>query len=84
VRIGLTPVVMTVSFQQLEGFLLVQTTYADGSTSMGLGIESGRAILWLDAAGTVYFGNIDEAAGTMMGMVYDSTLGTSAFAAKRL
>jgi PKD repeat protein len=84
VRIGLTPVVMTVSFQELQGFLLVQTLYADGSTSMGLGIASGGVILWLDATGTVYFGNIDEAAGTMMGMVYDSTLGTSAFAAKRL
>jgi hypothetical protein len=51
---------------------------------MGIGIEAEGMILWVDAAGTVFFGNVDDAAGTMMGMVVDPTLGTLPWAAERL
>jgi PKD repeat protein len=85
VRIGMSPLEMIVSFRTAEeGLLLVETTYEDGSTSMGMGMRYQDVILWLDAAGVVYFGNVDEAAGTMLGMVYDATLGVTAFAAERI
>ncbi len=84
VRVGMTPIELLVSFQSVDGFLLVQTTHGDGTISMGVGIEANGMILWLDAAGTVFFGNVDDAAGTMMGMVIDPTIGTSVWAAERL
>ncbi len=83
VRIGFSPIEFIVSFQSVDGFLLVETTQADGTVSMGIGIEAEGMILWVDAAGTVFLGDVDDAAGTMMGMVIDPTLGTSAFAAER-
>jgi PKD repeat protein len=59
-----------VTFDDFNGFLLVETLYPDGQYSSGIGMESGDIIYWMDGSGTIFFGKID--AGTMSGMVWSS------------
>lgn len=76
VRLLLVGGEFTVEFEEFAGFLLVQTTHADGQHSLGIGMEFDGVIFWMDVSGAIFFGNIDHDAGTMMGIVF-GYLGTS-------
>lgn len=84
VRVPLQQLEFVVSFQPFYGYLWVQATYPDGSTSLGVGFELSGMVLWIDASGAVYVGNVDAAAGTMMGIVLDTNNGSSIWMAERL
>lgn len=64
-----------VRFEPAGGFLSVEITYSDGSSSMALGIELDGVIYWMDASGSIYFGNISRLAGWMSGVVFGETAG---------
>jgi hypothetical protein len=58
-----------VSFEEFAGVLLVTTTQ-DGSTSTGIGTQMGNVIFWMDISGALFYGSVDESAGTMQGIVF--------------
>lgn len=59
-----------VSFTEFAGYLLVETTHADGSTSYGIGFEFDGYIIWLGLGSRdIYFGTIDRGDGSMSGFV---------------
>lgn len=74
----------TVRFEDFAGFLLVETTYADGRVSIAIGMEIQGVIFWMDIEGAIYFGNIDRGAGTMSGIVLGHFAGSSVWFAERL
>ena len=60
-----------VTFEEFGGFLLVETSYPDGSPGgISLGMEFGSVIFWMNTDGTIFFGNINHDTGTAAGIVF--------------
>lgn len=59
-----------VAFEEFAGILIVTTTHPDESTSVGVGMRIDNTIFWMDASGALFFGNVNDAKGTMMGIVF--------------
>lgn len=73
-----------VTFEQLQGFLVVQTSYAGGQPGgISLGMEFGNVIFWMDITGTIYFGNLNRGAGTASGIVMGHGGGSSVWYAEQ-
>jgi len=71
VRIVNSGDIFNVTFTEFAGYLLIETTHADGSTSFGIGFEMSGYIIWIGVGSKdIYFGTIDRAAGTMAGIVF--------------
>ncbi len=60
----------TVTFEQFAGIIITHVVYADGQTSIGVGMDWGDVIYWMDMTGGIYFGNINRDAGTMSGIAF--------------
>ena len=61
---------LSVTLQEFDGILLVQTTPPEGPPSFGIGAEYDGVIFWMDISGVLFFGNVDHDAGTMRGIVF--------------
>ena len=83
-RIPLQNTEFVVSFYSLSGFLWVQTTHSDGNVSLGIGFELDGMVIWMDMSGAIFVGTRDPDAGTMMGLVFDNSLGNSMWLAEKV
>ncbi len=70
VRLPLVGGEFNVAFEEFAGILIVTTTLPDGRKSPGLGMQINNTIYWMDVSGSIFFGNINESAGTMQGIVF--------------
>ena len=70
VKLPLIGAEFNVSFEQFAGIILVTTTVAGTDPTLGVGMEMDSFIFWMDVTGTMYFGNMDRAAGNMNGIVF--------------
>jgi PKD repeat protein len=84
VRIPLQQVSLTVTFQDWMGFLMVLTTHADGSESLGMGFAVDNNVLWMDVSGPMFFGALDAETDTMMGILSNPSAGNSVWFAEKL
>jgi len=75
---------ITISLEPVGGFLSVQVTYPDGSSSVALGIELPGVIFWMDITGAIYFGNVDRSAGSMSGVVFGGSGSGGMFVGEKL
>lgn len=83
VRIPYLPAQFTVDFEEFDSIRSVRATYPGGEVSFGIGMEYDGMIFWMDASGAIFFGNINHAAGTMRGVVFDYSGGSSIWFAER-
>ncbi len=72
VNVPLLSTDFAVTFEDVDGFLLTKTVHADGRISFGIGIEMDGIIFWMDLPGSLFFGNINRDAGTMVGIMFGS------------
>jgi PKD repeat protein len=84
VKIPFLMIEFTVTFTDIGGIYLVETTYPDGQTSAGIGMEANGVILWVNLSGDIFFGNIDRNAGTASGIMFASGGGGSVWFAEQL
>lgn len=59
-----------VAFEEFAGILCVTTTMPDGTTSFGIGMRMDNTIFWMDVSGALFFGNVNDSAGTMQGILF--------------
>lgn len=84
VRVPLMGQQFQVSFEPFAGILIVTTTYPDGSTAIGMGMEFNGVIFWMDPSGAIYFGSKNAAEGTMSGIIFGGIGGSSIWFAEAL
>lgn len=58
------------TFQPFFGdMMLAEMTFADGYTSIGIAMESGGVVYWIDGNWNIFIGNIDQETDTMSGIM---------------
>ncbi len=60
----------TVTFEPFSDIIVVDIQFPDGESCTGIGVDWGDIIYWMDATGSIFFGNIDRDAGMMSGVAF--------------
>lgn len=71
VRLPYLELEFEVAFEDGGGLLEVEETLPDERVIPGIGIENNGFIIWFDVLGTIFYGSVNQNAGTMMGVVYN-------------
>ena len=82
----------SVTFVDYSGSLVAVKETAGGDTSLGIGVEFGGVIFWMDiwmnvsgswGVGNTYFANIDRDTGLMNGVAFGGAEGMASFSGER-
>lgn len=84
VRLPLTGETLGVTFEPFAGMVIVQTSGGTVDPNLGVGMDMGTLIFWMNTTGEMFFGNINQDAGIMSGIVFGGTSGSGIFFAERM
>jgi hypothetical protein len=71
VKLPLLQAEFELRLEEFAGVLLVEEVFPDDTILYGVGVESGEFIFWCDVMGSLYYGFVNEDAGTMQGIVFN-------------